>query len=55
MSLQKHHKLGNMKFGAERKMSHDEFNLLINKAYSFLKVEFPNNVTQSLFNIVDTT
>ena len=55
MSLQKHHKLGKMKFGAERKMSHDEFNLLINKAYSFLKVEFQNNVTRSLFNIIDTT
>ena len=36
-------------------MTPDEFNLLINKAYSFLKVEFPKNVSNYLFNIVDTT
>ena len=43
-----------MKYGAERKMTHEEFNLLLNKAYHFLSVNFANNVSQALFNAVDT-
>ena len=54
ISLQKHHKVGKMKYGAERKMTHEEFNLLLNKAYHFLSVTFANNVSQALFNAVDT-
>ena len=42
-----------MSHGSERKMTLPEFVSLINKAYSFLKVTFPEDLGQYIFNTVD--
>lgn len=54
MSLQRMHLKGKMTNGADRKMTHEEFNTLMNQAYKFLSVEVPKNVTEAIFQETDT-
>ena len=42
-----------MSRGSERKMTLEEFNRLINNAYKFLNVTFPNDVCEYVFKSVD--
>ena len=53
MSLQKHHRLGKMKHGEERKMLPEEFWYLINQAFSFLKVEMNRDISDQIFKECD--
>lgn len=53
MSLQKQHLANKMKRGSERKMDLNEFHILLNKAFNFLKVECPMNVAESMLADVD--
>lgn len=53
MSLQKMHKENLIKNGAERKITQEEFWILLNKAYAFLKVECPRNICDEVFAEAD--
>lgn len=53
MALQKHHKAGKMVNGADRKMTVEEFNLLMNNAYHFLNEICPPEVAHGIFTETD--
>ena len=53
MSLQRRHLKNKMMRGSEKLMNYDEFHILINEAVKFLKVEFPKEITNSIFNKTD--
>lgn len=53
MSLQRAHRQGLMKYGAERKMLPEEFWKLVNESFSFLKVEMPRELANDAIRAAD--
>jgi hypothetical protein len=54
MSLQREHRAKRISHGAEYKLTLPEFVHLINLAYQFLRVAFPADVGEFIFECVDT-
>jgi Ca2+-binding EF-hand superfamily protein len=53
MSLQVMHRAGKMSKGSERKMTVQEFEILCNNAWKFLKVTIPSGTAKEIFNDAD--
>ena len=53
MSLQRAHRQGLMKYGAERKMLPEEFWKLVNDSFSFLKVQMPRELANDAIRAAD--
>lgn len=54
MALQIMHKNNKMSLGAQRKMNVAEFTILMNNAYSFLKVRVDDEAAKAIFEATDT-
>ena len=54
MSLQKMHMQNKVSHSAERKLTLDEFHTLVTNAYKFLDVTVHPEITQYIFNSIDT-